>query len=215
MLQGSGFCFGCWSQLSFVVEPICQRCGIPLPVCVELCGPCYRKPFIYLQAHRSVSRYNELSKNLIVRLKHSRDLALAPLIGRLMYEKHKAFIDQCHYIVPVPIHWSRWLYRRFNQAGLIAQTIAKASNKPFIPHILLRHKKTTPQQGSKTQRISNVAHAFCLQSYAHEKIRHKNILLIDDVFTTGATLESCAATLIKTGKASTVKALTFAQRTFD
>jgi len=120
-------------------------------------------------------------------------------------------LQTADYIVPVPLHVSRRIKRRYNQSVLLARALARMSDPIFDPDILMRYRATASQGGrSASGRRSNVQGAFKVRDAAIDRIKGTNIALIDDVMTTGATLESCARTLKRAGAAK-VSALTLAR----
>ena len=142
----------------------------------------------------AVGAYKDPLKHLIV-AKHYRDRLAAQDLGYLLWTmsdiKHASF----DYIVPLPLHWSRYAFRWYNQAYEIAKVISKYSGKPVVS-ILQRNKKTEFQSGlSRDERILNVNHVFEILDTNIEQYAGKSILLIDDVMTTGATVTAAVKAL--------------------
>ena len=149
-------------------------------------------------ATRSVYVYDDLSKKMILSLKHGSALHLAPFLAQGLWQAGKELVNAADLIVPVPLHWRRLYSRGFNQSALLAQHLHKISHKPVSLNVLKKIRHTPSQGGlSLEERISNVAHCF---KVSHPlKIKDKSIVLVDDVMTTGATLNACANTLLKAG----------------
>lgn len=194
------FCAECWKALHFVAAPYCERCGAPFDLPVEkgtLCGTCLHKEPPYAKA-RSALIYDEASRPLILRFKHSDTLHLAPAFAGWMVAAGQDFWGEVDLIVPVPVHRWRLLKRRYNQAALLAQAIGKRLGKPVLVDGLVR-SRATESQGHKDwkERHKNVAGAFRAPSPA--ALRAKRIVLVDDVVASGATVESCVRTLLQAG----------------
>ena len=170
-----------------------------------MCGVCSRDLPSYATA-RSVFSYTEESRDLILKFKHADCLSATPLYGKWMIHILDDLKDPL--CIPVPLHWTRLFRRTYNQAALLAREIALIKGWTYAPS-LLKRKKRTPSQGylTKKERHKNVNHAFSADDSKKILLKGKTILLIDDVFTTGATLEACSQTLLKAG-AKEVHALT-------
>jgi ComF family protein len=212
-VQG-GLCSQCWPKFDFITVPYCEKCGLPFEVRVSeitQCLACLQNPPSYEQA-RSVLFYNEFSKGLILRFKHGDATYLAPYfvtwLGRIYRESQK----QVDYLVPVPLHWLRFLKRQYNQAGLLAQGLSKKIQVPLLPQ-LLKRTRATQSQGSMSaeRRYRNIKGAFSLNGSLKNKIEGKHLLLVDDVLTSGATVSECTRVLMDQGKAASVSVLTLAR----
>jgi ComF family protein len=206
-------CSSCWSRLAFLQPPACSCCGLPFEHesgVAGLCGVCAtaRPPFARA---RAALRYDEGSRALILRFKHADRTDAAPSFARWMRRAGAELIEDCDLVAPVPLHWRRLLRRRYNQAALLSRLIAAASGKPHIPDLLKRRRASGERgQLGRRERRSRVARAFILCNPWRDRIRERNILLIDDVFTTGATASACAETLLD-GGANSVDVLTLAR----
>lgn len=202
-----------WGAVTFLDEPCCSACGFPFDYdqgIDALCGRCAARTPKY-DAARAAFVYDDLTRKLVLDFKHGGQTAGLPVFTAHMLRAGRNLISQADYVIPVPLHRSRLLRRRYNQSALLARQICKASGAQFDPDILQR-VKATQTQGGKTAsgRRRNVMAAFAVREQAIARIAGKTLLLIDDVYTTGATLESCAACLKRAG-AARVDALTLAR----
>ncbi len=204
-----------WAQLQFVEAPFCKACGIPFSFDIandSLCAACMDREPVFDSA-RSAVIYNEASRKMILSFKYGDRLHAVHTFAPWMLRAGREMIGQADFIVPVPLHHRRLRERRFNQSALLAQEIAKKSGKPhaYIPDALRRTRHTVPQQGLNfKERGKNVQGAFAVnEKYS---LKNKTILLIDDVFTSGATLNECAR-VMKAAKAECVSVLTIARVT--
>ena len=209
ILETFGLCHRCWVHLDFITPPFCVQCGSPFSFegYAHLCWSC-RKSSPIFDSHRSLLRYGALSRKLIFALKHGRDRTLVPLLSHWLVPMVLRFpVDL---IMPVPLHWSRLSYRCFNQSSLVAQQLGQLVAMPVLLNTLQRTRKT-PSQGrlSRTLREENMAGAFRLR----QPLIGRHVLLIDDVYTTGATLSACSHTLKEAGVAS-VHSITLAKVIF-
>lgn len=181
---------------------MCACCGFPFEYDVgadALCAACsaVRPPYT---ASRAAVRYDEGSKRVILSFKHGDRLDAVPALTRWLLLAGRDLIPACDVVVPVPLHWRRYMRRRFNQSALLANALAKSGAMKSCPAALIR-KRNTPSQGglSAKGRRRNVQGVFAVRSRDADKISGKSVLLIDDVMTTGATVEACARVLLKAG----------------
>lgn len=155
--------------------------------------------------------YNDASKPMILGFKHGDKTYLSKTMAGFMHQAGKVQLVQSDLIMPVPLHWSRLLSRRYNQAALIAKHLNHLSGLPVLPHALQRHRRTPPQGAFGFKgRIRNVQGAFTVPEKYRPRLKDKTITLIDDVYTTGATLKECA-TVLKRNGAQKVFVLTLAR----
>ena len=209
----NGLCSECFNKISFLSDQSCPVCGRPYTFPIEnskqmICAKCLTKP-PKLEGLKAVFSYDNFSKNLILPFKHADRTDVVPYLSKLMYQRGKDILSDCDYIIPVPLHWQRLMKRKYNQAALLAVQLEKLSDKKCLLTTLKRIKKTE-NQGHKTkeERLENIKDAFFISR--PERIKGKSIVLVDDVYTTGATLNECAKVLIKAG-AKSVKALVIAR----
>lgn len=208
-----GLCGPCWGKLTFLSAPCCVQCAYPFSFFIQegaLCGKCLATPPAF-QKSLSVFAYDAYSKNLILNLKHRRDLSLLPLFTEWLFQWGTPFFKEADVILPVPLHWTRLWTRRFNQAALLAQALSRKTRIPYVPTLLKRTRRTPPQGYlSRKERRQNVAHAFKVNPRKRFLLKAARVILIDDVYTTGATLEACARVLLAQG-AQCVMVLTLAR----
>jgi ComF family protein len=211
--EPGSLCGACWSKVSFIAPPLCDRCGRPFELPSEpgaVCAPCIADPPPWRRA-RAVFRYDEATRPLITGFKFRDQTHAAPAFGRWMARAGGALLDEADVIAPVPLHWLRLFARRYNQAALLAQALARESGVPVIPDLLVRRRRTPPQtELGRAARQRNVAGAFALRQGGRDRIRNRRILLVDDVLTTGATVAACAELLNREG-AESVDVLTVAR----
>ncbi len=204
---------GSWADIQFLDDPCCYICGFPFEYDMgaeSLCGDCAASPPAYSRA-RAAFIYNEQSRQPILRFKHGGRTEGLSVFAAHMRRAGRHFWADADYIIPVPLHRSRLIKRRFNQAALLSRKIAKSVPASFEPDILFR-VRDTPSQGAQTAsgRRRNVQGAFHVPEKAKERLKGRRVVLIDDVMTTGATLEACARTLKRAG-ASYIDVVTLAR----
>ncbi len=213
-----------WARLSFITTPFCTCCGMPFEITVEdniapspslpsglLCGDCIAAPKPYTRA-RSALVYNDASRALILAFKHGDKMHLHITLGPLMARAGMAdILAGADALIPVPLHWMRLIKRRYNQAAILAHRIGHETSLPVFVDVLTRTRHTPPQghKGNR-DRHSNVGGAFDINTSGVTNIKDKILVLVDDVFTTGATIEECAKTLLAAG-AREVRVLTLAR----
>lgn len=201
-LDGDPIARRMWADVTFLDAPWCDACGFPFEYAVQggsLCGRCSVKRPSYGRA-RAAMAYDDGSRALILSFKHGgRTEGLSSFAAQMRRAGRDVLVD-ADLLVPVPLHPSRLIRRRYNQATLLARALAKITPAQVSPDLLRRIRRTESQgQFNARARTENVRGAFAVRR--PEKIKGKNIVLIDDVLTTGATLEACARTLKKAGAA--------------
>src|ERR1700729_1498270 len=162
-VEGQGLCPACWSKLSFITRPYCERLGIPFvydPGPGILSMEAIAEPPAYHRARAAV-RFDEISRALVHALKYGDRLDLAPMMGRWLSHAGRELLDEADALVPVPLHWRRRWARRFNQSAMLAAAVSAASGGPIAPGALKRVKFTAQQVGlSRPERATNVQGAF-------------------------------------------------------
>jgi ComF family protein len=209
--EPDALCGQCWATMSFFAPPWCANCGLPFPYPMgegAVCAACARERVSWDLA-RAVMRYDKHSRQLVLSLKHGDRTHLARALGLWMRRAGGDVLDGADWVVPVPLHWTRLFARRYNQAGLLAHAIHAAGGPPVAPDWLIRRRRT-PSQGrlGPLARARNVRGAFLLRP--GRSVRGKRLVIVDDVLTTGATVEECARVLRRAG-AEWVGVLTLAR----
>jgi ComF family protein len=206
-------CPSCWGNLAFITAPLCACCGLPFAFAApgdSRCAACIATPPPFARA-RAALVYDEGSRGLILAFKHGDRTDLAPVFGRWLARAGAELLPGADLLVPVPLHRWRLFRRRYNQAAMLAYAVARESPVRVVPDLLLRHRATPSQGGlGRRGRARNVAGAFSLHRRARRQAEGRNVLLIDDVHTTGATLAECAKLLHRAG-AARVEVLTLAR----
>jgi ComF family protein len=193
------FCTDCLTQLVFIGSPLCPCCGMPHACGADhLCGACLRRHYSFDRA-RSLLLYTPAIAPIILRLKFGGQLsALSSLKELIAQSSCLTELSEPDYIVPVPLHRQRLRQRGFNQATLLARACFPQWRQKIRLDLVSRPLPTTPQtQLSGRMRRTNLTHAFALARDA--EIRGKRLLLVDDVLTTGSTVNECAKLLRREG----------------
>jgi ComF family protein len=213
------FCSLCRAGIEIVQHPLCAICGRPFPNSAgedHRCGACIKRAPRFVQA-RAWACYprEELAqqplRSVIQKFKYGRKVSLGKPLGWLMARGCEEFLGQCRadLIVPVPLHPKRLRWRGFNQSVLLARQVSRAYGTPLDPFVLLRRRATPPQtQLTEEERRKNMRGAFATNP--DRPIKNKSILLIDDVYTSGATVNECSRAL-RRGGAKEVYVLTLAR----
>ncbi|TET45553.1 ComF family protein [candidate division TA06 bacterium] len=191
-------CDACYLRIRPVDSPYCQVCGRPLRR-AGLCRACERYGKAYVR-RRAVGIYESVLAEAIKSLKYRSRLSIAKKLGKMMSRLALADSEMSRVdaIVPVPLHRVRQRERGYNQALLLSKEISREMNLPVVAKSLVRTKFTKQQTRlSRKKRRGNVAGAFKVLD--RESVRDKQILLVDDVTTTGATLEECTKALLDAG----------------
>ena len=202
----------CWRQVPFIEKPYCERLGTPLPADFGLpilSAAAIKDAPVFGRA-RAVARYDDLARELVHRLKYGDRLELAMPMGRWMARAGRDVLKDATLLIPIPLHRRRYWGRRFNQAGLLAESIGKQTGCPVAMHLLKRIKSTQSQVGlTRSERMKNLQGAFSVATKHRRHIAGARIVLVDDVMTTASTANAASRVLLRAGAAS-VDVLVFA-----
>lgn len=206
-------CARCWPDIAFIEQPLCDVSGVPFAhdfgrrmVSADVLA----NPPLYDRA-RAACIHAGAARQLVTRLKYGDRTDLAPWMARFMARAGAELIDEADVIIPVPLHRGRLWRRRFNQAAELARALAATSDLPMAAGALTRQRRTRPQVGlTANQRQVNVRGVFKVPANQEIAVAGRQVLLIDDVLTTGATVEAAAKALKNAGAVS-VMVLTFSR----
>ncbi len=208
-------CAACFRHTDFITEPCCARCGVPFAATAQggvqggaysdsaaLCPSCLEAPPLFGRA-RAALRYNAQGRQLILPLKHADRPELAAMLAPHMARSGAALLRQADVLVPVPLHRRRLFRRRYNQAALLAAAVGHIAGVPALLDALVRHRATVSlDTKSPAERAATVRDAFALRPARVGLLAGRAVLLIDDVMTSGATANACAAVLLAGGARS-------------
>lgn len=203
------FCLGCWTGLTFITDPVCAGCGAPFDIDRgpgARCGACLDTPPRFTAA-RAALAYAGSARTVLLDFKHGDRQHLVEIMAPQMVRAGRGWFGPDTVLVPVPLHRRRLWQRGFNQSALLARAVSRRTGSSVAVDAMVRLKPTRSSQGmGRRARADNVRGAFSVAR--PERIKDKEIILIDDVFTTGATAEACARMLLRSG-ARDVRVLTW------
>ncbi len=207
-------CGKCWGDIQFIGKYRCESCGLPFEFDMgekAKCQHCLAHKPVFCR-NRAVCRYEGTGRRLAAKLKFHDKTHIAGSMGRMMFNAGKDVLRDVDVVAPIPLHKMRKFWRKYNQAELLAQKLLDAGvEAEYAPQLLRRFKATTPQTKlTYAERQLNVQDAFELEDGVN--VEGKTVLLVDDVMTTGATMNECARALKDAG-AKRVNGLVFARVT--
>lgn len=208
-------CGSCYKKIKKRQPPFCIKCGKELPGSPEMkniCNDC-KKACIYFDRAASVFHYDDILKNLVHSFKYKKTISLAKEFSDLavgFMEEYSIGMDS-DMVLSIPMHPFRLFKREINPSEILAKNIAKKTGLKYSHGILKKIRNTTPQSRlARNERIHSVKNSFSLRKNKKTAIRNKNILLVDDLFTTGSTVNECAKVLKEAGSRS-VEVITLAR----
>lgn len=203
-VQSIGMTSAAWSRIHFIEAPFCDGCGAPLEYDLgagDRCAACQARTPAFDHA-RAACLYDEHSRDLILKLKHADRTDLSGLFARWLARAVADLAPDIDAVTPVPLHRWRLLGRRYNPAAEIARPLARMKRIAYFPDAIIRKRATATQGGRSGQgRRRNVAGVFVVPPRWQARVAGKRILVVDDVLTTGATVEGCARALKSAGAA--------------
>lgn len=189
-------CGPCWRETPFITGLVCDLCGLPLPGedlgRVEHCDDCMAiaRPW---SRGRAALLYRDNGRKLVLALKHGDRPDLARPAARWMAGVAGPLMQPETLVIPVPVHWSRLLRRRYSQSALLAQELARVTGHDWLPDGLVRARKTPMLDGlSRDQRFATLDESIRPHPVRAERLRGRPVLVVDDVMTSGATLGATA-----------------------
>lgn len=198
--------------MRFIERPYCEILGIPFkedPGVGALSAEAIAEPPIFDRL-RSVALHEGPARSLVHSLKYRDRTDLARMMAQWMARAGAVELKECDAIIPIPLHWTRLFWRRFNQSAELGRHLSKIADKPMLATTLRRAKRTRRQVGlTANRREDNLRAAFRIVPGHENDVFGKRIILVDDVFTTGATVSSAARTLRRAGAAD-ITVLSFA-----
>jgi len=206
-------CSKCWSGIDWITKPHCEVCSLPFEYEVEgemVCGNCLQnKP--HFDKMRCAFLYNDVASKIISSFKYGDKTYPHKTYSNWMYQAGKDLWDDVDYICFVPLSFRRTVVRKYNQSAILAKDLSKITNKEIFFDLINRVQHVVPQASlNKNERVKNVKGIFSVDKKYLKKIEGKTVIIIDDVTTTGATLNECAKVLKKNG-VGRVYALTMAK----
>ena len=197
-------CSACWGDTPFVLGAACDLCGVGLPGQSAAAGPltceeCHviARPWA---KGRAVLHYAGNGRKLVLGLNHGDRAEIARAAGPWLARAGAELLAEDPLIVPIPLHWRRLAERRFNQAALLAQAVAKASARDWLPDALIRARSTGTQEGrDREARFRNLDGAIRVAPRRAVRITGRSVLLVDDVMTSGATFSAAAQACLAAG----------------
>jgi ComF family protein len=209
-----GLCADCWRATPFISGLVCDQCGVPLPGdeadqhavcddCIAIARPWDRG--------RAALMYHENGRQLVLALKHGDRMDLVRPASVWMQRAVQPILRPGMLVVPVPLHWIRLFRRKFNQAALLSRAIARSAGLEHCPDALVRRRSTGSQDGkTRDGRFANLVGAFAVPASREKRVKDRDVLLVDDVMTSGATFAAATEALFSAG-AQSVSVLSLAR----
>ncbi|MEZ5793446.1 double zinc ribbon domain-containing protein [Albidovulum sp.] len=189
-------CAGCWSKTPFIVGLACDKCGTPLPGeddgRPELCDDCLatERPW---DRGRAAMIYRDNARDLVLALKHADRLEIGRAAGPWLFAAARPILVPGVLIAPVPLHRQRYFRRTYNQSAILAGALARAAGAEWCPDLLLRSRATPSQEGrDRDARFVNLAGAVRTNPRRADRVAGRDLLIVDDVMTSGATFSAAA-----------------------
>ena len=213
ILDGTKFslCEKCFAGLEIIKGKVCLKCGAPIPETMNYCGECSKQNYVF-DKNISFCFYDDVSSSIVKQLKYSSKKYFAKYIAEMMTENLENFKD-IDYLTFVPINKTRYKYRGYNQAEEIAKEISKRINIPVEKLLNKLEGGKNQAELSMKDRFENLKNSFEMSDKTKD-MKDKTILIIDDVFTTGTTLNRCSSVL-KLYKPKKIITMTFAKTKFE
>lgn len=212
--QTGALCGPCWREARFLGGTLCDACGTPLPGEADggplSCDDCLAIARPWTRG-RAALAYDGTGRRLVLALKHQDRTDLPPAAARWMLAAGDGLVAPGQLVAPVPLHWIRLFRRRYNQAALLSEAIARTARLAHCPDLLRRLRPTPSQEGrSREARFDNLARAIDVHPARRHRLAGRKVLLVDDVLTSGATLAACAEACLAAG-AEEVRVLALAR----
>lgn len=198
-----GLCAACWRETAFILGAACDKCGAPLPGeaadAGDICDDCLVIERPWARGRAALS-YTGTARRLVLQLKHGDRTDLAIPAAHWMARAGAAILSPDSLLVPVPMHWTRFVRRRYNQSALLAQELARLTGIGMVPDALVRNRRTRSLEGQgRDERFRTLDTSIGPHPRRGAALAGREVVLVDDVMTSGATLAACAAATLGAG----------------